>query len=90
MLRGLGNLLLDMSLGLRLTMGLLWVTRFTLLPSNMGVTTSATLLRIMWQRLLLSTHRLLLLLLSCTHLNLLLTLMMAACTALLSCGWTAA
>ena len=89
MLRGLGNLLLDMSLGLRLTMGLLWVTRFSLLPSNMGVTTSATLLRIMWQRLL-STHRLLLLLLSCTHLNLLLTLMMAACTALLSCGRTAA
>lgn len=85
-------MLLDMSLGLRLTMGLLWVTRFTLRPSNMGVTPSATLLRIMWQRLLLllSTHRLLLLLLSCTHLNLLLTLMMAACTALLSCGRTAA
>ena len=79
--------LLGMSLGLRLTMGL-WVNRFTLLASNMGVT-SAALLRIMWKRLLLSTHHLLLLL-SYSHLCLLLALVVAAASALLSCGRTAA
>ena len=79
--------LLSMSLGWRLTMGL-WVNRFTLLPSNMGVT-SAALLRIMWKRLLLSTHHLLLLL-SYSHLCRLLTLVVAAASALLSCGRTAA
>ena len=75
-----------MGLGLRLTVGL-WVTMFTLLSSNIGVTSSSALLRILWQRLLLllSAHRLLLLL-SCPHLHLLLAL----AGALLSCGRTAA
>ena len=61
----------------------LWVTRFTLRPSNIGVTSSSALLRILWQRLLLllSAHRLLL-----PHLHLLLALV----GALLSCGRTAA
>ena len=63
----------------------LWVTRFTLRPSNIGVTSSSALLRILWQRLLLSAPRLLLLL-SCPHLHLLLALV----GALLSCGRTAA
>ena len=63
----------------------LWVTRFTLRPSNIGVTSSSALLRILWQRLLLlSAHRLLRL--SCPHLHLLLAL----AGALLSCGRTAA
>ena len=82
--------LLSMSLGWRLTMGL-WVNRFTLLPSNMGVT-SAALLRIMWKRLLLSTHHLLLLL-SYSQLRLLLALvaMVAAGGALLlTCSRTTA
>ena len=74
-----------MGLGLRLTVGL-WVTMFTLRPSNIGVTSSSALLRILWQRLLLlSAHRLLLML-SCPHLHLLLAL----AGALLSCGRTAA
>ena len=77
--------MLDMSLGVSLTMGL-GVARFT---SNMGITSSsAALLRIMWRRLLLH-----LLLLSCSHLlHLWLTVvtMVDAGSALLSCGGTAA
>ena len=77
--------MLDMSLGVSLTMGL-GVARFT---SNMGITSSSTaLLRIMWR--LLSTHNLCCLCrLSCSRLLLAVMNMVAAGRTLL-CGGRAA